>query len=988
MSLITEYFKYVEELKEKYGENTVVLIQVGKFYEIYSIKNNKENIGNAEEISKILNITLTKKNKNNPEVNRKNPYMAGIRVDTLIKYLSILLNNQYTVVTIDQINNNSDSLSIKRKITNVFSPGMNIDSLEFSIDNGNSNGNGITNYLMSIYVDVFSYNKYFIGVSVIDLRTGKLVIYEVTCDYIKGNGIDLVQSFVLIYPPCELIFYINISSHNLNLDKEKIKNNLLQNLGIDHVYIHDLSNSTEKYKSKDYQNIFLEQIFKNIQPSMLNIFEHLNIEYLEFATVSLTILLKYIYNHNEYIIKDIPIPTIYQSNKYLDLNNSSSIQLNIINSNNVNVNSKYKSIFNIINETKTSIGKRYLYNQLNHPIIDDILELNTRYNTISKFIEYPDKCIIIHDILKTIYDIEIFHRKLVIGVLDYTELYKLYINYKSIINLHELLLDWYNKEESCVIKNLLLSSNCLEILRDYIEDIESTFIIENLSNFTLFNINGNTCQIFKPNEIESLDICYKQLNKNIDRINEISKEYSNLINVDNDNIIKWQYSDKDGYYLVTTNTRAKVLKNKLTNSGNFIDINFITQSNYTKIITKELTILTKDIQTITEKINKQTIIEYKNLLQEYNKFYGSIFTDLVKFIECLDFYYSCSYVSFKYKFCKPLIGSCNLDKDSYIKATNVRHPIIERLNTKEKYIGNDIFLDKNGLILYSFNAGGKSSFLKSIGILIILAQMGMYVPATSLEYYPYSKIMTRIIGNDDIFKNQSSFVVEMTELRNILNYADNRTLVLADEITKGTETLSGSAIFVSSLMSLIDAKSSFIYTTHLHDITEIDEVVDLVKNNKIKICNLSIEIKNDEILYKRKIEDGQGSSLYGLEICKALNMNQKFINRAFNIRNKLTENQHTNLSIYKSRYNSKKMYVKCQICGYYPKKINELPLEIHHIEFQKHADENGYIGHMHKNEVYNLVSLCKKCHQQIDKTLFIYGYISSSSGVKLNYKLI
>ncbi|MFN9955062.1 MAG: MutS-related protein, partial [bacterium] len=121
---------------------------------------------------------------------------------------------------------------------------------------------------------------------------------------------------------------------------------------------------------------------------------------------------------------------------------------------------------------------------------------------------------------------------------------------------------------------------------------------------------------------------------------------------------------------------------------------------------------------------------------------------------------------------------------------NLRHPIIERLITNVEYIGNDISLNQNGILLYGINASGKSSLMKALGLAIIMVQSGMYVPATSFEFSPYHHIFTRICGNDDIYRGMSSFVVEMSELRNILQRADERSLVIGDEICCGTEAIS------------------------------------------------------------------------------------------------------------------------------------------------------------------------------------------------------
>ena len=158
---------------------------------------------------------------------------------------------------------------------------------------------------------------------------------------------------------------------------------------------------------------------------------------------------------------------------------------------------------------------------------------------------------------------------------------------------------------------------------------------------------------------------------------------------------------------------------------------------------------------------------------------------------------------------------------------NMRHPLIERIQDELEYVGNDVKINKEGILLYGINASGKSSFMKAVGLNIIMAQSGMFVAAENMVYYPYKRIFTRISGMDNIYKGMSSFTVEMTELRNILQRCNKYSLVIGDEICCGTESISGIAIVSAGIDTLINKGVSFIFATHLHRLSTMDEITSL-----------------------------------------------------------------------------------------------------------------------------------------------------------------
>jgi len=339
---------------------------------------------------------------------------------------------------------------------------------------------------------------------------------------------------------------------------------------------------------------------------------------------------------------------------------------------------------------------------------------------------------------------------------------------------------------------------------------------------------------------------------------------------------------------------------------------------------------------------------------------------------------------------------------SYIDIKDIKHPIISAIHTDVPYITNDALFGKdgcNGVLLFGVNASGKSSYAKSIGIAIIMAQAGMYVPAKEMVYYPYNYLFTRIRNNDDIYAGLSSFEVEMQEFKVILQHGNENSMILGDELCSGTETLDATAIMASGLRKLHDRGCSFIFATHLHFLAELEYVSSL---ENLKFKHLTVELdpeNNNRVIYRRKIKDGNGPQSYGILVCQSMKLEKDFIDDAVMIRRQIENgelikfngrltNSGELVDYHTSAYNKEKHISRCEVC-------QEVGTDIHHINEQADADCSGVIkgcdgmGIFHKNEKWNLVCLCKDCHQSVHSSpsrLAIKGYSASSDGIILEYE--
>ena len=200
----------------------------------------------------------------------------------------------------------------------------------------------------------------------------------------------------------------------------------------------------------------------------------------------------------------------------------------------------------------------------------------------------------------------------------------------------------------------------------------------------------------------------------------------------------------------------------------------------------------------------------------------------------------------------------------------------------------------------------------------------------------------------------------MIELRVILKMANQYSLILGDELCSGTEIDSAKSIFVSGLQWLYERNASFIFATHLHEIANYEEIKSM---EHLHLNHLSViyDSGTKSLIYDRKLRDGPGESMYGLEVCKSLNLPKDFLENAITLRNKYdsTSANHVLLNANTSQYNAQKIIGICEMC-------NEKPAEhVHHLQHQKNANSKGFIGTIHKNHLGNLMSLCHDCHHKI-----------------------
>jgi len=439
--------------------------------------------------------------------------------------------------------------------------------------------------------------------------------------------------------------------------------------------------------------------------------------------------------------------------------------------------------------------------------------------------------------------------------------------------------------------------------------------------------------------------------------------------------VKIHETEKSGCTLQITKKRAELLRQVLKSqketiefSPDFIipvkDIRFIKASaSAEEIEFPQLTTVLKKIMGLKEKITEEISKAFAKFLRTLEEEWYDKIEILIKWVIRLDVLQSKTYIARKYNYCKPVIDASN--EQSFFDIKGLRHVLIEHIQQNEIYVTNDLSLSTsdqyNGLLIFGTNAVGKTSLIRAVGIVVIMAQSGLYVPCSTFRYKPYTSIFSRILGNDNIFKGLSTFAVEMSELRIILKMANENSLVLGDELCSGTEIESALSLFSAGLIELHSKQSTFLFATHFHEITKYEEIQEL-ENLGLKHMSVHYDKATNNLIYDRILKDGQGSRMYGLEVCKSLYMEQPFLELAYSFRNKYFPDKKGELQHSPSYYNKRKIRGICQMCK------SEIAEETHHLSPQKDANEQGYIGSFHKNHKANLASVCEKCHDKLHET--------------------
>ena len=1011
MALVKDYFEKTKQYKQEYGEKTIVLMQVGSFFEVYGIQDPETKIisgSNICEFSKICDFNIAEKNIC---IGKQNVLMAGFSLPMIDKYLKKLQEANYTIVVYTQ---DEQAKNTTRSLAGIFSPGT-----YFSLDSDK-----ITNNILCIWVHCIdmkssssllkkilnsgkcqteSNKMIYIGIANINIYTGESSIFEFCENYIKNpTTFDELERFASIYKPSEVIIVGNIPEEEMNLvlNYSNIMCNSYHCISLHETVKNSRANFVKQAINCEKQ-VYQKEVLNKFFPDKYLNSDHYDEFYKKiYATHAYCFLLDFVYQHNPHLVSKIKEPVFQNCSERLVLANHSLKQLNIIDDDN-DYNGKYSSVEKMLNHCITSMGKRKFshlflnpttnsqYLQKEYDIIEHVLDFYKGNVESSEGLEK------IRQMMKDIKDINKINRQIIMKKISPKTLYQVWKNVKTIQEIYEFLK--IDKNLMKYLNNNNISLHC-QILIDFFDknlNMELCSFVDNNQQFDINFINkGVNSELDDNDNLLNDSFCILNsillfFNENIGKTEKpksksISKEKST-------DFVKLHETEKNSFSLIATKRRCVILKECIKNQpiNNIVNLEYkdcnqkskkyelkfckdsITFANQStsndSIVSSQINILCKNITTIKLKLKDILSNVYNEILNKLEKYQTEI-ESIIEFISSIDVLFSKALIVKKYNYCKPEI--CFNYEKSFVEAHGLRHCIIEKIQCSEIYVTNDICLGKSdsdckkdGILLYGTNAVGKTSLIRALGIAVIMAQAGLYVPCSNFKFKPYKYIFTRIIGNDNIFKGLSTFAVEMSELRTILRLATQDSLILGDELCSGTESISAQSIFVAGIKQLCSKKSSFIFATHLHEIVDYDEIKNLSDQVSLNHMEVIYNKERDILIYDRKLKDGPGTNMYGLEVCRSLNLPDDFLELANQIRMKYHPENSSILGKKTSHFNSKKVMGNCEKCG-------AIGSEVHHLQHQSEADQNGFIRKpdgtvFHKNHPANLMTLCESCHHNM-----------------------
>ncbi len=753
----------------------------------------------AITVSRELELTLTGKDCGQEE---RAP-MCGVPHHAADLYVSKLIAKGHKVAICEQLEDPKTSKGIvKRGVIRVVTPGTLVDS--------NMLEERKNNYIMSI----FKSGIYF-GISVCDISTGEFYSAEIK----DNNNFPMLLDEIARYTPSELVINSMMadSTEEIGKIKERFEN----------IYI---TKFNDKFFTNELNNLNLR--FNIIDTNSKKID---NLEDRKLAISSINSLIEYIEETQKTSLDHINKIVVYQLSRYMALDINARRNLEITEK--MRDKSKKGTLLWVLDKTSTSMGGRLLRRWLNDPLID-VKEINRRLDAVK---ELKDSIILRGDIienLKKVYDIERLSGKMAYGNANARDMVTLK---NSLFKLPE-------------VKMSLKDCKC-ELLKDLYENLDELQDIYKLIDNSIVDDppmtvkDGGIIKLGYDEDIDKLKTAQTEGKNWLIKLEAEEKEKTGIKN------LKIGFNKVFGYFLEVTKSNLDLVPDTYIRKQ--------TLTNAERYITEELKNLENQILGAEEKV---VVLEY----EAFTKIREEISKNIVRLqktseiVSTLDVLTSFSQVAEDMNYCMPEVNS-----EGTINIENGRHPVIEKMLGAGSFVENDTYLDKNDnrlSIITGPNMAGKSTYMRQVALITLMAQVGSFVPATSAKIGVVDKIFTRVGASDDLSMGQSTFMVEMMEVATILKEATSNSLVILDEIGRGTSTYDGLSIAWAVAEYIADKTkcgAKTLFATHYHELTELEEKLEGVKN-----YNIAVKEKGEDIIFLRKILRGGTDESYGIHVAR------------------------------------------------------------------------------------------------------------------------
>lgn len=818
---LTPMMKQYIDIKRKYHDD-ILFFRMGDFYEMF--------FDDAKIASRILDIALTSRQNDVP--------MCGIPYHAADSYIARLIKAGKRVAICEQLESVPSSGNIvRRDVVRVVTPGTVIESNLLAGDDNN--------YLCSIYI-----TKKEMGMAFVDVSTGDFFCL------VSDKNHELFRGEITKFSPREAIIYAESYESD----------------AIYHEFIKSRNIPSHTLNEWNYEKEFMTDVIcRTLQVHNL---KGLGIE-TDTEIITVGSILYYLGETHKTVFGHLKNPVKIISRETMMLDEATISNLEIVE--NQQDGSRERTLFSVLNKTRTPMGRRALERNLLQPLIRKD-RIDERLEMVDYFCQRPDLIEEIALLLKEILDMERILSRFTIGKIQPRNFIALKQSITASMKIKKII-------QNCSMDSALLAPlhEGFSELSGLAELIEKT--IDN--NPALSPEHGRVIrQGYRP----ELDKLYELKSDSKKWILEFQENEKTRLGI---NTLRVKYNRILGYYIEISKGQSDRAPNEY-----FRKQTLVGAERYT---TEELRKFETDILGASDRImeiEKQEIEALRLRIIEKSR-------DIQETAVCvgyMDFICSLSTSAILNRFIKPEINEHN-----YISIKNGRHPVVERYYTKEIFIPNDILLDDESNIINIItgpNMSGKSTYIRMCAILQLMAQAGSFIPAEHADLSIADRIFTRIGASDNISRGESTFLVEMNETANILNNATERSLIIMDEVGRGTSTYDGLSIawaVVEYILRYIKAKTLF--ATHYHELTQL--------GNRHGIVNYNVLVKEtiSSVEFLHKVVTGSADKSYGIHVAKLAGLPKNIITRAAKILERLESKKTDKTSISEQEISSEQLEI-------------------------------------------------------------------------------
>jgi DNA mismatch repair protein MutS len=929
--MFQEYLEFYKTYTQKYGPKTAIFLMVGSFYELYEIQNQEtgETRTNVKELVDFLGCQVSIKKDIEPGYDG---FVAGFPDYVMHKWAGRLTTAGWTVVIIDQIKDVRGKVK-ERKASRILSPSTHIENIT-STD---------TPYVITLYFDQVQGMAPGFGAGVLDLTTGSTHTYSGVTNGRPDiwTADDLVQ-LLSVFQPKELLIYWRSQAQTPDETFFRRIFTIPQSILIHIRQVETLGSFSKELVRSEY----LQKIYsiKSVLPAKT----YLGLRS-ENEEMALMYLLQFVEDHYPSMLKSFHRnePWIPQARLICGNHALTQLQMTGINQN--------ETVIGLFDKCITPMGKRAMRDRLLSPY-SEAEEIRARLNEVTEFLKWSeDKTKTLEKQMRFMFDLPRLHRKVLCGLVTPQEIAGLFQTYSAIQ----------------VIMNNVTKDTCLrepfsnEQWQNYLNVFRENFTEEKAQK-----ANGDITA-FNTEKYKEIGQKEKEIQEVIQGFYILRKEIAIAGGVGED-AIRLEEREKEPYGMKGSTITLQQLKKNIKELPDGIKLSELKSGGW--IDCNKLQQLNTKLQKLRENLNNLVKTYLVDACLEISEAGQGIWTNMEFWVCHIDCTQCIGRVSKEKGLCCPNIEEVDENGSSF-DIKNVRHPLVEASSSRVSYVKHNISLGgekANGWLVYGMNASGKSTLMKATGLCVLLAQAGCFVPAKEMTLKPFKAVYTRILNQDNLFAGLSSFAVEMSELRDILRNSNKYTLVLGDELCAGTESISAQALVASGIQWLSGRNAKFIFATHLHDLPNVINTKEL----GVEVWHLHVEYDpvTKKLVYDRSLRPGSGSTLYGLEVARAMDLPFEFIEQALKNRHKIMGSVKQEEATVSS-WNTEIVRKECEIC----KKVMTSNLEVHHIKPRASAENGVLEDGTSMNDKRNLIVICQKCHDEVHAENIEIGEVKMTS---------